>query len=100
MARQTACLAKRFTIAPNDLRLVTCGGAWKAHPLMFEAFRAELAASNPQIITRLHRFEHIMAGPARIMLDQTPGQAAIDGLEKRLMDLFPDFVNHYENFIS
>jgi N-acetylglucosamine kinase-like BadF-type ATPase len=68
MAKQTACLAGRFNIPEPDMRLVTCGGAWKSHPLMFESFRGELASSCPELNVRLHRFEHVMAGPAIEML--------------------------------
>ena len=103
MATQTLCLAGRFDVPAGDLRLVTCGGAWKSHPLMFRTFQSELALSRPDIQARLHGFEHIMAGPAREMLEQSEtraGGARISGeqaasLEKRMAELFPAYVIHW-----
>ena len=102
------------------MRLVTCGGAWKAHPLMFESFRGELASSCPELNVRLHRFEHVMAGPAIEMLkreralgpepapkiqklqpargpDATPDKTdgsrdSASAAERRLAELFPEYV--------
>jgi len=89
MAAQTVCLVNRFRIPAEDYRLVSCGGAWKAHPLMFEAFRKELAVFCPGLPVRRHRFEHVMAGPALEMLEATGDAACAEGC---LAERFPAYV--------
>ena len=96
MAMQTLCLVNRFRIPAADYRLVCCGGAWKTHPLFFETFRKELAQTCPGLAIRLHRFEHVMAGPASKMLDNT-AESRIGEAEERLAELFPDYAIRWKS---
>ena len=89
LAVQVECLAGRFPIPPEDYRLVCCGGAWKAHPILFESFRAKLAADCPELPVRKPLFEHIMAGPAMEMLNRACGD--IKKAEAELAGLFPEY---------
>ena len=93
LAVQAECLVRRFHIPPEDFRMVTCGGAWKAHPLFFDTFKDALAISCPGLYVRRHRFEHVMAGPAREMLNICPDN---DTAETRLMELFPQYIVQWD----
>ena len=90
MALQAKCLISRFEIPKRDFKMVCCGGAWKAHPIMFENFHAELAAAYPELPVRKPLFEHIMAGPAREMLNRAGGDA--EKANKALAGLFPEYI--------
>lgn len=68
LARQTASLLNRYDdIEP---RIVACGGAWKAHPLMAESFISYMKDIHPHAFFEYPRFEHIMAGPIRQLMDR------------------------------
>ena len=99
---QTICLLNRYYIAPEDYRLVCCGGAWKTHPLMYETFRNEVHKVAPDLFIRRPRFEPIMVGPVIEML-KTYAAKAPDGTvsadivakneeaEARLAERFPAY---------
>lgn len=55
-------------VSPRDVTL--CGGAWKAHERMLEAFEEELHRLRPDM--RVHRpwFEHMAAGPMHLLRKQ------------------------------
>ncbi len=69
MAVQTESLIRRAALGRDQLDITLCGGAWKAHPAMLDTYRAELTANHPRL--RAHRplFEHVMCGPAKLLLD-------------------------------
>ncbi len=87
LARQTAVLLDRYpTMTP---RIVACGGAWKAHPLMAEAFSESLSKTHPEATFTLPRFEHIMAGPIRLLMERAEAdETHLD----RLAENFPQFI--------
>ncbi len=87
LARQTAVLLDRYP--DMEPRIVACGGAWKAHPLMAESFAATLAESHPAATFTLPRFEHIMAGPIRLCMDR---EEADEAHLKLLAENFPQFI--------
>ncbi len=87
LARQTAVLLARYP--DMKPRIVACGGAWKAHPLMAESFSEAIAESHPAATFTLPRFEHIMAGPIRLLMEL--GEADEAHLD-RLAEHFPHFV--------
>lgn len=89
MAQQTACLLRRIEIPRPDRHLVACGGAWKVSPLMFEAYRAELEGEYPDLDIAKPLFEHVMAGPVRIMLETGMPRAEAIAAVKRG---FPDYI--------
>ncbi len=61
LGQQMAALLGRHPEAKP--RITACGGAWKAHPAMAEAFTAYVQEKCPDATFTLPRFEHIMAGP-------------------------------------
>lgn len=74
MAVQALALVKNRAI-PAAARICTCcGGAWKAHPLMYDTFAAAMAQNAREITTRKPAFEHVMAGVVR---QRRAGGAAI-----------------------
>ena len=70
MAVQTETLIRRAGLGEDQLDITLCGGAWKSHPIMFETFVKELQARHPALTARRPLFEHVCAGPARMLLDQ------------------------------
>lgn len=62
MAAQMLALIRREEIAESARLCVCCGGAWKAHPLMYESFSKAMNADAPQIEVKKPLFEHVMAG--------------------------------------
>ena len=72
MAVQVAALIRRECIVPEARFCVCCGGAWKAHPAMFDAFRAHMRASNPDVPVSKPIFEHVMAGVVLRLLEAEP----------------------------
>ncbi len=87
MARQMAALLRRYPDAEH--RITACGGAWKAHPAMAEAFTETLADEFSDATFTLPRFEHIMAGP--ICLAMEGGEADEAHLDL-LTENFPQFI--------
>ncbi len=87
LARQTSVLLDRYPAM--ERRIVACGGAWKAHPLMAEAFSASLAETHPEATFTLPRFEHIMAGPICLLMER--GEADEAHLDL-LAENFPQFI--------
>lgn len=69
MATQTLCLFRRCDIPAECKKLVCAGGTWKAHPVMFETFREQLLAQQPDLDIRWPLFEPILAGPAMVALE-------------------------------
>ncbi len=61
MADQMLTLLRRHTDMKHHI--TACGGAWKAHPAMAEAFTAAITAEFPDAEFILPRFEHVIAGP-------------------------------------
>lgn len=89
MALQTICLIEREQVPPEMRAVTCCGGAWKAHSAMFERFREMLQERYPGLSVQKPWFEHLMAGPARTLIER--------GIEipeaKRLLEThFPKYV--------
>ena len=90
MAEQALCLMRRMDEIPPDHRcIVACGGAWKTHPLMFETFRARIKAEHPEIDVMKPCFEHVMAGPVKLLLDRGMGY---DEVRTLLSEKFSEYV--------
>lgn len=70
LAVQTDSLFKMAQVADDEKHVTLCGGAWKTHPLMFEAYKEELKALHPTATARRPMFEHVCAGPARYLLEE------------------------------
>ncbi len=70
MAVQTESLIRRAGLGEDQLDVTLCGGAWKAHPAMFDAYLSELQAAHPTLTARRPLFEHVCAGPARLLLER------------------------------
>ncbi len=73
-------------------RITACGGAWKAHPAMAEAFIETVRVECPAVEFTFPQFEHIMAGPVCLAMEQgLPREEAAQILSTH----FPTFVwNH------
>ncbi|MBQ8954085.1 MAG: hypothetical protein IJ048_08210, partial [Clostridia bacterium] len=71
-------LIQKAGLAEDQLDITLCGGAWKSHPAMYDAFLSELRAKHPALTARRPLFEHVCAGPARLLLDRgMPREEAI-----------------------
>jgi N-acetylglucosamine kinase-like BadF-type ATPase len=71
MAVQTLTLIERENPPTPDRICVCCGGAWKAHPSMYETFEREMRMGAPDVAVIKPAFEHVMAGViAREMRDR------------------------------
>lgn len=69
MAAQTEALILRNGLGLNDLDVTLCGGAWKSHPAMLDAYLSALKPRYPTLIAARPIFEHVICGPARLLLD-------------------------------
>ncbi|MBO4886061.1 MAG: hypothetical protein J5602_12185 [Clostridia bacterium] len=69
MAVQTESLIRRAELREDQLDITLCGGAWKAHPMMFGTYCAELKENHPALTVHRPLFEHVCAGPARLLLE-------------------------------
>lgn len=69
MALQTDSLFRKVKPAEDFMRITLCGGAWKAHPYMFEKYRQEVMDMYPAAVVRRPLFEHVCAGPARLLIE-------------------------------
>jgi N-acetylglucosamine kinase-like BadF-type ATPase len=81
MARYFIQLYARASPAAAERFCVLSGGAWKAHPLMFDTFRQRLAADAPDINARWPYFEPVMAGVSRDLAFQHPNWSVSRRLE-------------------
>jgi len=70
MAVQTESLIRRAELREDQLDVTLCGGAWKAHPVMYDTYVGELRANHPGLTARRPLFEHVCAGPARLLLER------------------------------
>ena len=70
MAVQTETLIRRAGLGPDQLDVTLCGGAWKSHPAMYETYVSELRGRHPALTARRPLFEHVCAGPARMLLER------------------------------
>ncbi len=71
-----------------ELNITACGGAWKAHPAIAEAFAEALTAAHPTATFTLPLFEHIMAGPICLSMERGEDMAATI---TTLTENFPSF---------
>lgn len=62
MAEQTCCLIRRYDFSPDRMAVVCSGGAWKAHSLMFESFKAELEKICPGFAVVKPLYDQICGG--------------------------------------
>lgn len=89
MAVQTDCLIRRQKIPDEFRQVVCCGGAWKAHPIMFDTFCERLQKLYPGITVDKPWFEHVIAGAVNEMLLQN---IPIKQARERLNEQFSDYV--------
>ncbi len=90
MAAQMCAMLRLYP--DMEMHITACGGAWKAHPAMAEAFTEAVCAEFPDATFTLPRFEHVMAGPIRLAMDRGEAMAEMDG---RLAEAFPHLLwNH------
>ncbi len=87
LAEQMLCLLRRHPELPPHI--TACGGAWKAHSAMAQAFTEAVQAEYPDATFTLPRFEHIMAGPICLAMEQGRDLDAICPL---LRQNFPQFI--------
>ena len=84
MAVQTESLIRRAALRGDQLEITLCGGAWKAHPTMFDTYRAELTARHRALTVHRPLFEHVCAGPARLLLESgVPREEAIRLMKRK-----------------
>ncbi|MDR0396543.1 MAG: hypothetical protein LBH66_04505 [Oscillospiraceae bacterium] len=72
MARYFARLYASVQPEDNERFCVLSGGAWKAHPLMFDTFRQRLNEDAPGLEVRWPYFEPVMAGISRELALRRP----------------------------
>ena len=89
MAVQTDALIKKAGLGPEWWDVTLCGGAWKTHPLMLRQYLSELKPAYPTLTARRPLFEHVMCGPARLLLDKGAGREAAIAL---LKEKFPAYI--------
>ena len=70
MAVQMRCLLGRLEKKPEDMNVTLCGGAWKTHPEMRNAFEREMRKTYPDARARRPMFEHVCAGAVRLLLEK------------------------------
>ncbi len=63
--------------------ITACGGAWKAHPAIAEAFCERLTEVYPTASFSLPRFEHIMGGPICLAMERGEDLNAVTELMSR-----------------
>jgi len=86
MALQTILNIQKYW--PELSEVTLCGGAWKAHPEMFEQFKRTLKKAYPTIEPRRPLFEHVCAGPVLHLLNK--GYSRAETIEIMLRQ-FPDY---------
>ena len=70
LAVQTDSLFRMVGVPEEQQHITLCGGAWKTHPMMFEAYKKEMKEMYPASTARRPMFEHVCAGPARYLLEE------------------------------
>lgn len=88
LAEQTTCLITRCRIPENEHSITCCGGAWKTDSRMFDTFKACLEEKFPGIEVHKPVFEHLMAGPVRILLERGLSR---DQVKEKLSKRFPQY---------
>ena len=90
LSRQLLCLLDRVKAPGGDRFCVISGGAWKAHPAMFEQFREDIRAQAPDMTIKKPYFEPVMAGVVQRLAEREPTWP----VEKRVVFLterFPQY---------
>ena len=85
---QMVTLLSRFDTMPEPL-ITLCGGAWKGHPIMFDAFCRTVQELYPQMTIQRPWFEHVLAGPMELLLRQGLTR---EEAHARLIQAFPEEV--------
>ncbi len=80
-----AMLRKHPEVAPN---ITACGGAWKAHEIMAQAFEQEVKSQFPNAVFTLPIFEHIMAGPVCLAMENGEDMKKTEILLKKNFEQF------------
>lgn len=88
MGIQAMCLLEKEKIPPEHCRMTCCGGAWKTHPSMYEAFSRKVYAENPQVSLDKPMFEHVMAG---VLLEALSQGMSIDAARALLSARFSGY---------
>lgn len=70
MGVQINTLLKQDPLEVGEDTVTLCGGAWKSHPVMLEAFKAELHREHPDLKIQPPMFEHVVAGLLARALDE------------------------------
>ncbi len=94
LARQMIAMLRRHSDMPPNI--TACGGAWKAHPAMEEAFIEAVRAEIPDAAFTLPRFEHIMAGPIRLATERGEEEGIAVRLEANFSSLVWNQKTHKE----
>ena len=90
LGRQMNQLLAREKLRNADFEqteITLCGGAWKAHPAMFEAFCRTVKDAYPEMQVHRPWFEHVLAGPMKLLLDRGFSREESRAL---LVKAFPD----------
>lgn len=72
MALQMLALLRREGLTEAEESCACCGGSWKAHPAMYEAFLEALGNGAPRIRVQKPAFEPVMAGAVVRELEKDP----------------------------
>ena len=88
LGQQMVTLLSRLDVVPEPI-ITLCGGAWKAHPLMFETFCQTVQAQYPQMTVQRPWFEHVLAGSMELLLRQGFSR---EQARERLIQAFPEEV--------
>mgnify|MGYP002409547080 CR=1 FL=1 len=86
MAVQTDCLIRRQEIPEEFRQVVCCGGAWKAHPILF---CERLQKLHPGFTINKPWFEHVIAGAVKEMLLR---KVPVELARERLNEQFSDYI--------
>lgn len=73
----------------SEPEVMICGGAWKSHPVFFETCCEILNCHNPAVRLTKPWFEHVIAGPAFMLMEKGHQPELI---EKQLKENFSDYI--------
>jgi len=78
MGLQMLALLRREGLLEAEENCVCCGGCWKAHPAMYEAFARTILGTAPRVRVQRPVFEPVMAGVVARELERDPLAAPED----------------------
>lgn len=95
MAAQALALSRRANISKEAIVCVCSGGAWKAHPAMYQAFAKRMAETLPHFIVQKPLFEPVMAGVVANALRECPSRSDHQ-LRQKLLVPYQQFQVHWQ----